>query len=45
MEGESETDSVDLDDLIAGGENAQKGWIKFMLDNKTDSKEIIENLD
>jgi len=45
IEGESETDSVDLDDLIAGGENAQKGWIKFMLDNKPDSKEIIENLE
>ncbi len=45
IEGETETDSVDLDDLIAGGENAQKGWIKFMLENKAEAKDIIENLE
>ncbi|MHA1673218.1 MAG: HEAT repeat domain-containing protein [Promethearchaeota archaeon] len=45
IEGESETDSVDLDDLIAGGENAQKSWIKFMIENKAEAKEIIENLE
>lgn len=33
-EGESETDSVDISDLIAGGENAIKQWIKFMIDNR-----------
>lgn len=45
MEGESETDSVDLDDLIAGGENAQKQWIKFMLENKENAKDLILQMD
>lgn len=34
LEGESETDSVDIDDLVEGGENAIKQWIKFMLENR-----------
>jgi len=45
IEGESETDSVDIDDLIAGGENAIKQWIKFMLENKPNAKELIDQME
>lgn len=34
LEGESETDSVDIDDLISGGENSIKQWIKFMIEHR-----------
>ena len=34
IEGESETDSVDIDDLLSGGVNSIKQWIKFMLEHK-----------
>jgi len=33
LEGESETDSVDIDDLVDGGENAIKQWMKFMIEH------------
>jgi HEAT repeat protein len=33
-DGESEAESVDLDDLLQGGENSIKQWIKFMLERK-----------
>lgn len=35
LEGESETDSVDIDDLVEGGESAIKQWIKFMIEAKS----------
>lgn len=41
-EGESETDSVDVNDLISGGESSIKQWIKFMIDNRTEKPEDIE---
>ena len=34
LEGESETDSVDISDLMSGGESSIKQWIKFMIDNR-----------
>ncbi len=34
LEGESETDSVDIEDLLDGGENAIKQWVKFMQENR-----------
>ena len=34
QEGESETDSVDVNDLISGGEGSIKAWIKFMIENR-----------
>ena len=34
QEGESETDSVDVNDLISGGESSIKQWIKFMIENR-----------
>ncbi len=34
MEGEDETSSVDIDDLVAGGESKIKEWIKFMSEKK-----------
>jgi hypothetical protein len=34
MEGEDETSSVDIDDLVSGGENKIKEWIKFMVDKR-----------
>ena len=48
LEGENETDSVDISDLISGGEASIKQWIKFMIDNrspKTDdiNTELSEN--
>jgi HEAT repeat protein len=45
IEGESETDSVDLDDLLSGGENAIKQWIKFMLEHKRKDEDPTEPLD
>ncbi len=35
LDGESETDSVDISDLISGGESSIKQWIKFMIDNRS----------
>jgi HEAT repeat protein len=34
LDGEGETDSVDIDDLMSGGENGIKQWIKFMVEHK-----------
>ena len=39
LEGESETDSVDISDLISGGESSIKQWIKFMIDNRSPKPE------
>jgi len=36
--GESETDSVDPGDLLSGGEQSIKQWIKFMIENRTPPK-------
>lgn len=36
--GESETDSVDPGDLLAGGEQSIKQWIKFMIENRSPPK-------
>jgi len=39
LEGESEADSVDINDLIAGGENSIKQWVKFMIEHKAKPEE------
>lgn len=39
LEGESETDSVDISDLMSGGEGSIKQWIKFMIDNRAPKSE------
>ncbi len=39
LEGESETDSVDISDLVSGGESSIKQWIKFMIDNRAPKPE------
>ena len=39
LEGESETDSVDISDLISGWEASIKQWIKFMIDNRAPKPE------
>ena len=37
--GENETDSVDADELVAGGENKIKEWVKFMIEKRTKKEE------
>lgn len=37
--GENEADSVDADELVAGGENKIKEWMKFMIEKRTKKDE------
>jgi HEAT repeat protein len=41
QDGEKETDSVDVEDLVKGGENSIKQWIKFINDQRNKPADVV----